>query len=97
MGLTFLPERIGVGVEAAVVCGADGATAGVRYRSKTRRSVGHHHADGPSQFALNANAVRRRVGLATVQKGADDFQKLAFIDWAAAQFKIDRNVFADRS
>ena len=60
-------------VAAAVVGGADRAAAGVSDRPQAWRAVRDHHADRAAQFALDADAVRRSVRLAVVEKGADDF------------------------
>src|SRR5579863_1516122 len=98
--LPALAQRGGVGclfgavaaVAASPIRGADGAAPGMRHRTEAGRSPRHHHADGAAQLALHAHTVRRRIWLAPVQVGADDFYELAFIDGTAAQLKVNRDV-----
>ena len=68
----------------------------MRHRPKAWRAVSDHHANGAAQFALDADAMRRRVWLAILQKRADDFDELVLINRAPAQLEIDKNVVGDR-
>src|SRR5262249_39551579 len=79
-------------VTAAIVCRAKRAAAGVSDRAETRRAVRDHHAHVSAQLAFEADAVRRRVRLALVEEGADDFDELALVDRASLQLEIDFNV-----
>ena len=58
--------------------------------------MGDHHADEAATLAVEADTVRRRVWLSSVEKGADDLDELLLIDRAAAQLEIDANVIGDR-
>ena len=75
---------------------ADRAAAGVRDRPQARRAVSDHHANCATQLALDADAVRRRVWLAILQKSADDLDQLVFVNRTPAQLEIDKDVVGDR-
>jgi len=83
-------------VTPAVVSRANRAAARVRYRTETGRSMCDHHANGPAQLALDADAVRRCVRPAVMQEGANDFYELTLIDWATAQLEINEDMISDR-
>ena len=47
-------------------------------------------------FALNTHAVCGYVGCASGEQGAQDFQKLIFVDRTTTQFKVHKNMLTDR-
>jgi hypothetical protein len=65
---------------------AEVATAGLGDRPETRlgRIPGDHDTDGAAPLALDALAVSGNVGTTVIQKRADQFDQLAFVDGAAA-------------
>src|SRR5271165_3203092 len=70
VGRLFRPEA---SVTAARVARAKRAASGLSNRPKTRCAVGDHHADRAPLLAFHADAVRRRVGLAAIQKCTEHF------------------------
>src|SRR5579883_2953524 len=74
-------------VAAPVVGRADGAASRVRHGPEARRPVRDHDADGSTPLAFHADAVRRRVRRAPVEKGADDLKELMLVDGAAVQIE----------
>src|SRR6516225_1871419 len=83
-------------IAASAVGWADCPAAGLGNGTKARCSVRHHHTDSATQFAFVAHAVAGDRRLAPDQKGLDDFEQLALIDWTAAQLEVDRHMGADR-
>src|SRR6516164_7134405 len=83
-------------IAASAVGWADCPAAGMGNGTKARCSVRHHHTDSATQFAFVAHAVAGDRRLAPDQKGLDDFEQLALIDWTAAQLEVDRHMGADR-
>src|SRR4051794_20308920 len=65
-------------VAAAVIRRADRAAAGMRHRPETRDAA-YQHAGGAAQLALDADAVRRRVGFATVQERQQHLDQLVLV------------------
>src|SRR5262245_8799818 len=66
-------------VTAAIICRAKRAAAGVSHRAETGRAVRDRHANVSAQLAFHADAVGRRVRLAFVEEGVDDFDELALV------------------
>src|SRR5262245_59098187 len=61
-------HRTEAAIAAAVIGGADRSASCVRDRPEAWRPVSDHHANGATQFALKAHAVRRCVWLAVLQE-----------------------------
>src|ERR1700674_1113786 len=55
----------------------------------------HHHADYSSSFAFDADAVRRNIGLASIQESTDYFDELLLVDRTTAQFEVNANMIRD--
>src|SRR5271156_2870980 len=83
-------------ITASAVGWADCPAAGLGNGTEARCSVRDHDADGVAQFAFVAHTMARDRWLAPDQKSLDDFEQLALVDRAAAQFEIDRHMGADR-
>src|ERR1700731_5270074 len=62
---------------------------------QARRAMCNHHADCPSSFAFDADAVRRSIGLASIQESTDYFDKLLLVDRTTAQFEVNANMIRD--
>src|SRR5208337_535441 len=90
----FWPEA---SVTTARVGGTEGAAAYLGHRTEAGRALRDHYANRAALLALSANAVRRRVWLASIQKRAEDFHQLIFVDGATPQFEINKHVVGDRS
>src|SRR5216683_3802941 len=82
-------------ITATIVGWADGAAPGVRDGAQTWDTSCNHHTNGATQLALYTDAVRRCVRLALVQVGADDLQQLMFVNGAAAQLEVHKDVVRD--
>src|SRR6516164_5116145 len=76
-------------VAAAVVGRTNRTATSVSHWSEAGGAVRHHHADRPASLTLNTYAVRRGVRLPPVQKRANHFDELVFVDRAAAQFEVN--------
>ncbi len=63
--------------------------------SHAGRAVRDHDADVAVQLAIQADAVRRRVRPAMVQKSVDHFQELFLINRTPTQLKIHRDMIRD--
>jgi len=88
--------RAEAAVAAAAEGGADGAAAGLGDRSQAGDAAGHHDARGAAQLAVVADAVPGDPRLAARQQRGDQLEQLAFVDRAAAQLEVDRDVVGHR-
>jgi hypothetical protein len=59
--------------------------------------MGYHHADGAPQFALDADAVRRDIGLSSIEESGQNLQQLLLVYRAAAKLEVYLHVLSNGS
>src|SRR5947209_13367482 len=84
-------------VAATMIGRTNSSATSMSDRAKTWSTMCHHHTDSSLQLALDADAVRWRVRLATMQIGTDDLDELMFVDGAAIQLEVNGYMGGDRS
>src|SRR5215472_2887554 len=83
-------------VAPAVVRGANRSATSMSHRAKAGCTLRHHHANRPSPFAFDTNAMRGRIRLPFVQECTYHFNELVLVDRTAAQFEINVHVIRNR-